>query len=100
VFAGSNAIMPVAEMSQSTEYTLMVASVAAALLSIVYAYIKYNKNAHVPVADTEERSFLSNLSYNKFYVDEIYDFLIRKPLDVLSDFFYRIIDRKGIDGLV
>ena len=78
----------------------MCISVGAAVLSIAYAYIKYNKNAHVPIADTEERSFLANLSYHKFYVDEIYDFLIRKPLDFLSDFFYRVIDRKGIDGLV
>lgn len=100
VFAGSNAITHVTEMPQSTEYLLMCVSVGAALLSIAYAYFKYNKNGHVPVPDTEERSFLANLSYHKFYVDEIYYFLVQKPLDVLSDFFYRVIDRKGIDGLV
>ena len=99
VFAPSTAVAPLAELPQSTEYTLMVVSVAAALLAIAYAYIKYNKNAHVPVADTEERSFLSNLSYHKFYVDEIYDAIIRKPLDALSNLLYGI-DRKGIDGLV
>jgi len=99
VFAPSTAVAPLAELPQSTEYTLMVVSVAAAVLAIVYAYIKYNKNAHVPVADTEERSFLSNLSYHKFYVDEIYDAIIRKPLDALSNLLYGV-DRKGIDGLV
>jgi NADH-quinone oxidoreductase subunit L len=83
-----------------SELLLMGISVAVAVLALIYAYSKYVNNAQVPIADTEERSFLANLSYNKFYVDEIYDFLIRKPLDILSDFFYRVIDRKGIDGLV
>jgi len=99
VFAPSTAVYPLPELSQSTEYLLMVVSVCAAILAIAYAYMKYNKNAHVPVADTEERSFLSNLSYHKFYVDEIYDALIRKPLDALSGLLYKV-DRKGIDGLV
>jgi len=99
VFATSTAVAPSSELSQSTEYLLMCVSVGAAVLAIAYAYIKYNKNAHVPVPDTEERSFLSNLSYHKFYVDEIYDALIRKPLDALSGLLYKV-DRKGIDGLV
>lgn len=99
VFAPSTAVAPLAELSSGTEYMLMCISVGAAVLSIIYAYIKYNKNAHVPIADTEERSFLANLSYNKFYVDEIYDVLVRKPLDALSGLLYKV-DRKGIDGLV
>jgi NADH-quinone oxidoreductase subunit L len=100
VFAASNAMAKTSEVSQGTEISLMCVSVGAAVLAIIYAYIKYNKNATVPVSDEEERSFLANLSYHKFYVDEIYDALIRKPLDVLSGFLYRIVDRLGIDGLV
>ncbi|HTM98412.1 MAG TPA: hypothetical protein VL088_06710, partial [Pedobacter sp.] len=46
------------------------------------------------------RSILAKISYNKFYLDEIYDAIIRKPLDAFSAFFYRIIDKKLIDGLV
>ena len=101
VLAPSNNVMHVpSEMPQGMEMTLMCVSVGAAILAIIYAYIKYIKNAEVPVSDQEERSFLGNLSYHKFYVDEIYDFLIRKPLDVLSGFLYHVIDRMGIDGLV
>ncbi|MNT74349.1 NADH:ubiquinone oxidoreductase subunit L [compost metagenome] len=66
----------------------------------MYAYTKYVKGAHVPVADEAPRSALAKLSYNKFYLDEIYDFIITKPLDILSKFFYRIIDNKFIDGIV
>ncbi|MES2807131.1 MAG: NADH-quinone oxidoreductase subunit L [Bacteroidota bacterium] len=88
------------ELEASTEYLLMGLSVAGALIAMAYAYVKYVKNAHVPVEDTQERPILANLSYNKFYVDEIYDFLIRKPLDALSVFFYNVVDKLGIDGLV
>jgi len=84
----------------SAERLMMGISVSVALIALIYAYIKYVKKAHVPVADTEERPALANLSYNKFYIDEIYDALIRKPLDALSGFFYKVVDKLGIDGLV
>jgi NADH-quinone oxidoreductase subunit L len=100
VFAASEKVMPTAEIPHGTEMLLMCVSVGAAVLAIIYAFIKYNKNAEVPVSDEEERSFLTNLSYHKFYIDEIYDALIRKPLDALSGFLYNVIDRMGIDGLV
>jgi NADH-quinone oxidoreductase subunit L len=100
VFANSYKVTPPAEMAAGLEYALMGVSVAAALIAIYFAYSKYNKKAHVPVADTEERSFWANLSYNKFYIDELYDFIIRKPLDALSGFLYNVVDRLGVDGLV
>ena len=39
-------------------------------------------------------------AYHKFYIDELYDFIIRKPLDALSDFCFKVLDRSAIDGLV
>jgi NADH-quinone oxidoreductase subunit L len=78
----------------------MAVSVAGAVLALAYAYSKYVKKAHVPLADTEERPVLANLSYHKFYIDELYDNIIRKPLDGLSVFFYKVVDRMGIDGIV
>ena len=100
IFEKSAAIMPVVEMKGSTEIILMCVSVGSAVLAFLYAYIKYSKNGEVPSPDGENRNFLVNLSYNKFYVDEIYDAIIRKPLDALSDFLYNVIDKIGIDGLV
>ncbi len=87
-------------LDHTTEFALMGVSVAAALAATVYAYTKYVKNAHVPVPDEGKRSVLAKISYNKFYLDEIYDTVIRKPLDAFSAFFYRIVDKKLIDGLV
>jgi len=100
IFKDSVAIVPIVEMKGSTEITLMIVSVGSAILAFFYAYFKYSKNGEVPSPDGENRNFLVNLSYNKFYVDEIYDAIIRKPLDALSDFLYNVIDKMGIDGLV
>jgi NADH-quinone oxidoreductase subunit L len=100
VFEKSAALLPDTHLSSSTEISLMIASVGGAVLALVYAYIRYVKNAHVPVPDTEERPGLVNLSYNKFYIDEIYDWLIRKPLDALSVFFYKVVDLLVIDGFI
>lgn len=87
-------------LTQQTEIGLMVLSVAGAVIALVYAYIKYGKNAEVPVSDSEERPALIDISYHKFYIDELYDFLIRKPLDAISVFFYKVVDQSGIDGFI
>ena len=100
VFEASHKIMGEHELSHSTEWMLMGLSVGGALIAMAYAYTKYVKGGHVPVADTEERPALAGLSYNKFYVDELYDAIIRKPLDALSVFFYKVVDKLGIDGIV
>ncbi|HEY8782014.1 MAG TPA: NADH-quinone oxidoreductase subunit L [Mucilaginibacter sp.] len=100
VFKGSAAILKQIPSIQQMEWSLMAISVSGALLALVYAYIKYIKNAQVPVADGEERPALVDLSYHKFYIDELYDAVIRKPLDALSVFFYKVVDRLGIDGIV
>lgn len=100
VFQQSAAISKPEELSNGTEMGLMVVSVSLAIIAIVYAYIKYVKKAAIPVADSEERPALESLSYHKFYFDEIYDTLIRKPLDWLSDIAYSGIEKMGIDGIV
>jgi len=84
----------------TTEYMLMAVSVVGVLISIAVAYGKYVKQNHIPVPDEAKRPALATLSYNKFYFDEIYDAVIRKPLDVLSGFFYKIVDNRIVDGIV
>ena len=87
-------------LNHTTEYMLMGVSVLSALVAILLAYNKYVKNAEVPVADASPRNLLEKISYHKFYLDEIYEAVIQKPLDAFSHFFYRVIDQKVIDGLV
>jgi NADH-quinone oxidoreductase subunit L len=84
----------------TTELILMAVSVGGVIIAILYAYSKYVKQNSVPFADEARRPALAKLSYHKFYIDEIYDALIRKPLDAISGVFYRIFDQKVIDGIV
>jgi len=100
VFRDSTAILNRAPSPQQTDWILMTISVAGALIALGYAYSRYIKKGHVPVRDDEQRPALADLSYHKFYIDEFYDTIIRKPLDALSVFFYNVIERLGIDGLV
>lgn len=100
VFALSAAKTHHVELDHYTEYLLMAISVGGALIAMLVAYMRYIKRSHVPVAGDQPRGFLANLSYNKYYVDEIYQLLITRPLDVLSNFFYTIVDKLAIDGIV
>ena len=100
VFRNSAALLHATPSAQQTDWLLMAISVACALVALVYAYSRYVKNGRVPVKDDERRPALVNWSYHKFYVDELYDTMIRKPLDALSVFLYKVIERMGIDGIV
>jgi len=44
--------------------------------------------------------FVHRLLENKYYVDEIYDALIVRPLAALSRFFWKVVDTFLIDGAV
>jgi len=87
-------------LAHSKEYFLMAISVAGALIAALFAFIKYSKNNHVPLADNMDRGFLSRLSYHKYYIDEIYDMIITRPLNAISGFFYKIVDKAAIDGII
>src|SRR5690606_13941577 len=51
-------------------------------------------------ADEKDLKAWQRVVYNKYYVDEIYDTIIRKPLDGLSNVFYKFFDKQLIDGIV
>ncbi|MBE7178121.1 MAG: NADH-quinone oxidoreductase subunit L [Mucilaginibacter polytrichastri] len=100
VFAGSTSLEGDFKIAHKTEFVLMFVSVAGVIVSIFYAYLKYVKKASVPVSDEEERTPVENLSYHKYFIDELYDRIVRKPLDALSTFFFKVVDKRGIDGVV
>ncbi len=100
VFGSSSSIMGESGLDHTTEFILMGVSVAGALAALLFAYTRYVKNAHVPVGDQVKRNALAKISLNKYYVDEIYAALITRPLDALSRFFFKVVDKAGIDGIV
>lgn len=87
-------------LSHSTEFMLMGASALGALLIAIFAFNKYVTRAGVPLEEGSEQGLLHKLSYNKLYIDELYGALVVKPLNQLSIFLYKTIDRLAIDGFV
>ncbi len=96
-----SAVLPLQELhlEHHTEWTLMIFTTSLALLIIIVTYFIYGKKSNLPVADTDQSS-LTRVIANKFYVDEIYDFLIVHPIEKLSRLFHYYVDIQGIDGLV
>lgn len=64
----------------------MAIATIGALIGIGIAYKKYLKDNIVPSEDNEITG-LSKVLYNKYYVDEIYDAVFVKPINLLSSFF-------------
>ncbi len=86
-------------ISHGTELALMAGALAGALLSIGYAYMKYVKGKSLPAKEGEE-SGLGKVVYHKYYVDELYNLLIVRPVMFSSEVFHEVIDRTFIDGVV
>jgi NADH-quinone oxidoreductase subunit L len=84
-----------AEIPASTEWMLMGISTVLALAMVLYALSRFSRNPELgePVG-------FGKWMRDKFYVDEIYDTLIVKPMNALAGFFNRVIENEVIDGLV
>ncbi|WP_286779088.1 MULTISPECIES: NADH-quinone oxidoreductase subunit L [Sphingobacterium] len=101
VFSEGKAIMPATHhLEHSTEYLLMGISVVGVLIMVALAFHKYVKRQQLQEEGEGTRGFLGNLSYHKFYVDELYDSIIVRPINWLSAFFGNVVDQRGIDGVV
>lgn len=81
-------------LSHSTEWILMGISVAAITLMICLAYTTTRKGT------IKEPSGLGKVLANKWYIDELYNLIVVKPLKHISLLFDRYVERCGIDGLV
>lgn len=82
----------------STEYMLMAVATIGALIGIGYAYAKYIKQKQLPETD-ENISGFTKVLYNKYYVDEAYELLFVKPINVLSRFFRDYVEA-AVSGFV
>jgi NADH-quinone oxidoreductase subunit L len=81
-------------LSHSTEYMLMGGTVALILGIIFFAYNKFKNYEHKEVT-----GFGKTLE-NKWYVDELYNSIIVKPLQYIACVFNTTVEKKGIDGFV
>jgi NADH-quinone oxidoreductase subunit L len=87
-------------LSHETEWILMGLAVAAAAAVIYFTYLLYMRYQVKPAAKEEELKPWQKIIYHKYYVDEIYDSLVRKPLDAIATVFHKFIDLQVIDAIV
>lgn len=86
-------------LSHTMEYALMGIAVAGALISILYARYKYISKGELP-ANEGELTGVSKLIYHKYYIDELYEAIIVKPIMKLSEIGYEIVDKIFVDGII
>jgi NADH-quinone oxidoreductase subunit L len=87
-------------LSHLTEWVLMAVAVIAAGIMIYIAYYIYRVRQELPKNSEVQLSPGQRMIYNKYYVDEIYDALFRKPIDFLGSVFYKVMELQVMDGIV
>jgi NADH-quinone oxidoreductase subunit L len=83
-----------AELPHGTEWGLIAVSVALALAGTFAAVTRFSKKPELG-----EPTGFGKVLANKWYVDEFYNALIVKPLDMLAQFLV-FFDKNVIDGIV
>jgi NADH-quinone oxidoreductase subunit L len=74
-------------------------SFAIATAVIIIAATMLNKRKYAPAVESAPDRGFARVLYRKWYVDEIYDLLVVKPLVGASKFAWLVIDAAIIDGL-
>jgi NADH-quinone oxidoreductase subunit L len=95
VFEASTQRASAHAVSHSQEYILLGVSISLILIAIIYAWSRYSKKP-----ETGEPAGFGKTLANKWYVDELYEAIISKPLNALGAFGNKFLEKSGIDGIV
>lgn len=88
------------EGGHSMEYVLMAVSVLIAATGVGLAYFLYVLRPEIPKKIFESLSMAHKLLFNKYYVDEIYDVIIVRPLKKISEICWKYVDVLIVDGAI
>ena len=87
--------------STSASLTLSGAALGAGLIGIFLAWALYIKSPEKPARIAESMRGLYDLLWHKYYIDELYDHLISRPLFwISSNVLNKGVDHDVIDGFV
>jgi NADH-quinone oxidoreductase subunit L len=84
----------------ATEVGLLATSAVVAIAGIALAYFFYVANPDIPQNLARRLRPIFVLLANKYYVDELYDFLFVKPTRILADGLSLGCDKAIIDGVL
>ncbi|GIO07395.1 NADH-quinone oxidoreductase subunit L [Brevibacillus reuszeri] len=78
---------------------LQIVALVISILGVVLAYFMYGKKSIPSDSIPEAMPWLYQLSYRKYFVDELYHYVIVRPLGWLG-FILNAFDKYVVDGLV
>ena len=96
VFAHSAVIHAQHHVPPQTELILLGVSVVLIVAVCIWAWNKYKNYS----GEVKEEGAFAKAIQHKFYIDELYDAVIVRPLKSLSNVLSNVIDKSGIDGIV
>jgi NADH-quinone oxidoreductase subunit L len=101
VLAPAEHIRPALMPHGSTEYALMAVAVLIGLSGLWWGWSMTSRAALVPAKRAAPDTGFAAVLNRKYYVDEIYDALIVRPLQRFSEeVLWKETDQGGIDGTV
>jgi NADH-quinone oxidoreductase subunit L len=87
--------------THADEWMVMAVSIIAGLSGIGLAYFMYLKRTDIPVKLAEQFRGAHRILFNKYYVDELYSFiLIRPAIWIAKNVLIGITDAKMIEAIV
>lgn len=97
----SVALTTLQNFPHETEWLFMGGSVLIALLGLGLAYFLYKDGLEQGKKLTKKLKPLHHILFNKYFVDEAYDFLISRPLHkIAAQFVKDFFDKMIIDGFL
>ncbi|MGH7348450.1 MAG: NADH-quinone oxidoreductase subunit L, partial [Candidatus Rokuibacteriota bacterium] len=88
------------EHSAGVAFSLLLLSALVAIAGVTLAWFVYGRTAVRAASIGVPRNAIQRLLIEKYYVDEIYDFLFVRPIYHLSLWLARVFDPGVIDGAV
>jgi NADH-quinone oxidoreductase subunit L len=88
------------EMTLTTELILMATTIILILTVILIARKLFVSKNQVPKSDEAAMPLWKEVIYYKYYIDEIYEAVVVKPLNRISGLLYHYIEKSGIDAMV
>lgn len=95
VFAGDNTGLTEPGIEPGLEWMLMGISAGLAIIIVIFAWLRFSRKPELG-----EPAGFGKLLARKWYVDELYDAIIVRPINALADFLNRVIEKNVIDGMV
>jgi NADH-quinone oxidoreductase subunit L len=89
-----------AHPSHAVEWGLMGLSVVIAIIGIAIAFTLYVVSPSIPAKFTQALPALHRAVYNKWYIDELYDFLFVNPCKAFGNVLWKGFDVVVVDGIV